>query len=49
MAYLVLTPMYIPDRDAWRVEWKIIGDAQDMEDAKRKFGGRPVLELRRGN
>lgn len=31
-------------REFYAVEWEVIGQAHDMEDAKRQFGGHPVLE-----
>jgi len=31
-----------------RLEWQVIGQAVDIADAKRKFGGAPVLEVPRG-
>lgn len=30
----------------WGVDWYVIGQAHDMADAKRQFGGHPVLEHR---
>lgn len=27
------------------VAWRELGTAKDMEDARQKFGGRPVLEF----
>ena len=40
------TPWNCPaEPSVWhRVEWTQIGTATSMEDAKRKFGGHPVLE-----
>ncbi len=31
-------------QDVYELSWKCIGDAFSMEDAKRKYGGHPVLE-----
>jgi hypothetical protein len=34
----------IPGTEAWRVsEWKELGLVADMEEAKKRFGGSPVL------
>lgn len=50
MKFKVLTPDYIPaGRDfkgnmQYNVQWTTLGTASSMEDAKRKFGGNPVLE-----
>jgi hypothetical protein len=48
MHYAVLTPIYDRFGDGYRVSWHQIGLASSMEDAKRKFGGHPVLEMARG-
>jgi hypothetical protein len=50
--YMVLRPIYFrtPYRNPetgehyWRVDWLRIGQARDMADAKRQFGGSPVLQ-----
>jgi hypothetical protein len=40
----VLKPAYTPYADWYAVRWVVIGQASSMEDAKRRFGGYPVLE-----
>lgn len=40
----VLRPTYIPIADWFAVKWEVIGQAVSMEDARQRFGGRPVLE-----
>lgn len=40
----VLRPTYIAIGDWFAVRWVVIGQARDMDDAKAKFGGHPVLE-----
>jgi hypothetical protein len=44
MTFNVLKPIYIPIGDWVAVRWQILGQASTMEEAKRKFGGSPVLE-----
>jgi hypothetical protein len=44
MTFNVLKPIYIPIGDWVAVRWQILGQASSMEEAKRKFGGSPVLE-----
>lgn len=43
--YRVLTPVYTPYFDGFSVSWICIGTAKSMEEAKRAFGGFPVLEV----
>lgn len=31
-------------REWFRIEWRSLGPAADMADAKRRYGGSPVLE-----
>ena len=31
-------------REWFRIEWRPLGHAADMADAKRRYGGSPVLE-----
>ena len=40
----VLKPIYIPIGDWVAVRWQILGQASSMEEAKRTYGGSPVLE-----
>ena len=44
--YRVLKPVYdrIPGADFVRVSWQCVGQAKDMQDAKRLLA-RPVLEV----
>jgi hypothetical protein len=52
--YNVLTPKYHKtgetvttprgETDVYAVTWRVLGIAFSMEDAKRRFGGYPVLE-----
>lgn len=43
--YRALKPIYAPLFGEWfRVEWQTLGIVDSMEEAKRKFGGSPVLE-----
>lgn len=52
--YRVLKPVYTKTGEVtystegpmrWHtVEWQDIGRAEDLDDAKRKYGGYPVLE-----
>lgn len=28
----------------FRIEWDVVGPADSMEDAKRRYGGHPILE-----
>jgi hypothetical protein len=51
MPYQVLKPNFIRTGEVtptgqpyYRVEWTVVGQAKDMEDAKRQFGGTPVLQ-----
>lgn len=49
--YKVLYPSYCRDHfntGFFYIEWQQIGIAVDMADAKRRYGGAPVLELMRG-
>lgn len=45
MTYRVLRPVYTPYYEAFTVSWREIGFADSMAEAKRIFGGSPVLEL----
>lgn len=51
MIYFVLTPIFtrtdIPCGNGYfyKTEWKCIGTAKSLADAKLKFGGAPVLEV----
>jgi hypothetical protein len=40
----VLKPTYIPIADWFAVRWVTLGQASSMEDAKRLYGGAPILE-----
>ncbi|MBT2300391.1 hypothetical protein J7E70_07925 [Variovorax paradoxus] len=40
----VLKPTYIAIGDWFAVRWEIIGQASSMEEARRIYGGRPILE-----
>lgn len=49
--YRVLRPIYIrtgeireDGKPYFRVEWEEIGQSTSMEEAKRRFGGYPVLQ-----
>ena len=42
--YRVLRPIYTPYYEAFTVSWICIGTAKSMEEAKRIYGGSPVLE-----
>lgn len=42
--FYVLKPIYTKVGEFFRVDWETIGTAVDMEDAKRRYGGHPVLE-----
>lgn len=45
--YIALKPIIvpIPGTDFWRVSgWAKLGPATGMEDAKKRYGGSPVLE-----
>ena len=42
--FRVLRPIYTPYFEAFTVSWICIGTAKSMEEAKRQFGGYPVLE-----
>ena len=42
--FKVLKPIYTPWGDSYFVKWEVIGQATSMEDAKKRFGGAPVLE-----
>lgn len=44
MMFNVLKPIYAPMGEWFYVRWEVIGQATSMEDARKKFGGRPVLE-----
>jgi len=44
MTFNVLKPIYIPIGDWVAVRWQILGRASSMEEAKRTYGGYPVLE-----
>jgi len=44
MSFNVLKATYIPIGDWFAVRWQILGQASSMEEAKRLFGGAPVLE-----
>jgi len=44
MTFNVLKPTYIPIGDWFAVRWQILGQASSMEEAKRLYGGAPVLE-----
>lgn len=43
--FRVLKPVYTPYFEAFTVSWICMGLAKDMADAKRQFGGYPVLEV----
>lgn len=47
MTFNVLRPTYLQNGLFYIVKWEQIGEATSMEDAKRKFGGCPVLEVKR--
>jgi hypothetical protein len=40
----VLRLIYVQIGDSGVIRWEVIGQAKDMADAKRRFGGSPVLE-----
>lgn len=43
--YRALKPIYTPLFGEWfRVEWVSLGLAKDMAEAKKLYGGIPVLE-----
>lgn len=42
--YRALIPRYEKQGEWFRVTWIVLGMADDMADARRKYGGRPVLE-----
>lgn len=47
MTFRVLRPVYFPVpglEGVWRTNWKCVGTADSMEEAREVFGGRPVLE-----
>jgi len=44
MTFNVLKPTYIHIGDWFAVRWQILGQASSMEEAKRLYGGAPVLE-----
>jgi len=43
-----LKPIYHPQGENFRVTWEVLGIAFSMADAKKRYGGYPVLELIRG-
>lgn len=42
--YRALKPIYTPWGDVFTVTWAFLGIVESMADAKRQFGGAPVLE-----
>lgn len=42
--YTALKPQYIAIGDFYAVRWTVLGVAFDMADAKKRYGGSPVLE-----
>jgi len=42
--YRALKPIYVPIGDFFVVRWDILGLAADMAEAKKLYGGSPVLE-----
>lgn len=42
--YEALKPIYTPIGDWFAVRWQVLGLVKDIADAKRQFGGSPVLE-----
>jgi hypothetical protein len=42
--YRALKPIYVPIGDWFAVKWQVIGLAADMAEAKKLYGGSPVLE-----
>ena len=44
MTFNVLKPIYTQTGDWHTVRWLVLGQATSMEDAKKHFGGFPVLE-----
>lgn len=42
--YRALKPIYTPWGDVFTVTWRELGTVESMEEAKRIYGGSPVLE-----
>jgi hypothetical protein len=42
--YRALKPIYTPWGDVFIVTWAVLGIVDSLDDAKRRFGGSPVLE-----
>lgn len=42
--YRVLRPIYTPYYEFFTVSWICIGTSKSIEEAKRTYGGAPVLE-----
>lgn len=45
MMYRALKPIYTPWGDVFTVTWRELGIVDSMEEAKKRFGGSPVLEV----
>ena len=39
-------PKFGGDKESWSIDWRKIGTADSMEDAKAIYGGAPVLQKR---
>lgn len=42
--FRALKPIYTPWGDVFTVTWSVLGLAADMAEAKKLYGGSPVLE-----
>ena len=42
--YRALKPIYTPWGDHFFVTWSMLGIVDSLEEAKKRFGGSPVLE-----